>query len=515
MKKILSLVLSLVMLASCMAVAHAESDPVTLKILKPAYSAETSASTVAVLEAATNTKLEIIGASWDQWDQKANTLMAVGEEYDIIMINTTTPWKTWAEEGLIYDLDTIVDPVKHPYTYKLINSEMYGSYTVNGKHYFLPGVHHGQVFVWSVRQDILDEMNITALETTDQFLEVARYIKEKYDMFAFVGGSSEGNFEHYQPIFAAFGCGSVHPSERGFIVTEDGTVMESSRTESAKNALTFMNTLYREGLMNKDYLSIGDSYQDMYAAAGKAFSWYGACGVLPSIDVNLRSIIETADLALAEPMNKETHVGRLGWNAMWTLAFIPSTCQNPEAAIDFFEYVNSKAGRDLLVAGIPGVTMTEEGVSDDGVFTPIMEGIEKEWGSLTAEAPLWNSFMTTTYGYIPAAEYETFEEAYANRVIYVRSTDLADGSKFTTREALKYGGMFAETSLLNTTALDIENEVKNTLNNLRAEYWNKIIMEEDPSRIDGLWTEFVDKWLASGGAEYEAAYQAFYDANIK
>ncbi len=516
MKKLLSLLLALTMTLGCLGAAGAESAaPTHLKILMPFFNAESSASIVKALEDATNTDLEIVAAAYDQWDQKVNTLMSVGEEYDLIIINTTTPWKTWAQEGLVYDLDELADPERHPYTYKLINSEMYASYAVEGKHYYLPGVHHGQDFVWSVRQDILDEMGIASIETTEQFLEVARYAKEKYDMYAFVGGSAEGNFEHYQPIFGAFGCGSVHPSERGFVVTEDGTVVETSRTEAAKNALVFLNTLYREGLMNKDYLSIGDSYADMYSASGKAFSWYGACGSLPGIYTNLKSINDKAVLALAEPMNQDTFVGRLGWGAMWTLAFIPSTCTNPAAALDFFEFVNSKAGRDICVAGPAGDTCTAEGVNDEGVFTSIQENVEKEWGSAGTQSPMWASFMTTTYGYIPAKDYDTFEEAYANRVIYIDSADLESGNLFTTRNALKYGGMFAETSLLNTTALDIEGQVKNTLNTLRAEYWNKIIMEDDPSRIDGMWNEYVEKWLASGGAEYEAAYQAFYDANLK
>ena len=512
MKKMVSLLLALALLLSS-AAALAEA-PKTLKILKPAYDADYSAGIVDELEKATNTKLDIVGASWDQWDQKANTLMSVGEEYDIVMINTTTPWMTWAQEGLVTCLDDIVDPERHPYTYKLINSDMYASYAVDGKHYFLPGVHHGQDFVWCVRQDILDEMGISSIETSEQFLEVGRYAKEKYGMYAFAGSSTDGNFEQYQPLFAAFGCGSVHPSERGFVV-KDGVVMESSRTENAKNALTFLNTLYREDLINKDYLSLGDSYRDMYTATGKAFSWYAACGVLPGIEKNLKTINESADISLAEPMNKDQHVGRLGWNAMWTLAFIPTTCTDPVAALDFFEYVNSRAGRDLCVAGIPGVTMTEDGVAEDGLFTPIAEGCAKEWGDPQAISPLWNSFMTTVYGYVPAKDYDTFEEAYANRVIYCSTEDIASGNKFTTREALKYGGMFAETSLLNTTSLEIESQVKNTLNTLRAEYWNKIIMEKDPANIDGLWNEYVEKWLASGGTEYEAAYQAFYDANVK
>ena len=171
MKKMLSLLLVLTLVLGCLSFASAESAaPTHLKILMPFYNAESSASIVKALEEATNTDLEIVAAAYDQWDQKVNTLMSVGEEYDLIIINTTTPWKTWAQEGLVCDLDELADPERHPYTYKLINSDMYASYAVDGKHYYLPGVHHGQDFVWSVRQDILDEMGIASIETTDQFL---------------------------------------------------------------------------------------------------------------------------------------------------------------------------------------------------------------------------------------------------------------------------------------------------------------------------------------------------------
>lgn len=509
-------------MALCMATAAigcvmpaAAEEKAHLKILMPFYNEETSAGIVSALEEAADVELEIVPAAYDQWDQKVNTLMGVGEEYDLIIINTTTPWKTWAEEGLVYNLDELVDPEKHPYTDKLIKSGMYSSYAVDGGHYYLPGAHHGQDFAMYIRQDILDEMGMEQIATTDDFYEAAKYAKEKYGMYAFASASAEGNFEHFQPLFGAFGCGSLHPSERGFVVTEDGTVMESSRTENAKEALVFLNQLYREDLINKDYLSIGDSYLDMYCAADKALSWYCAYGSMNSIDANLKGIAPEAKISALEPMNKEQFRGRLGWSAMWTLAFIPSTSQNPEAALDFFEFVNSKEGRDICVAGPAGDTCTEEGVSEDGIYTPIPENVEKEWGSASASSPMWASFMTTTFGYIPAKEYDTFEEAYENRIIYVTAEDAESNNLYSARNGLYYGGLYAETSVLNTTALDVENEVKNTLNTLRAEYWNKMIVEENPDNLDGIWEEFVTKWLESGGEKYEAAYQEFYDNNLK
>ena len=73
-----------------------KTETAHLKILMPFYDAEHAASIVAALEEAANVELEIVGAAYDQWDQKVNTLMSVGEEYDIIIINTTTPYQMWA-----------------------------------------------------------------------------------------------------------------------------------------------------------------------------------------------------------------------------------------------------------------------------------------------------------------------------------------------------------------------------------------------------------------------------------
>ena len=169
----------------------------------------------------------------------------------------------------------------------------------------------------------------------------------------------------------------------------------------------------------------------------------------------------------------------------------------------------------LFRSGPAGLTCTQEGVSADGVYTPITENVEKEWGSPSATSPMWSSFMTTTFGYVPAADYDTFEEAYENRIIYITASDLENNNPYCARNGLQYGGMYAQSSKLNTTALPIETKVKNTLNDLRAEYWNKIIMEQDPGNIDALWDEFAEKWKTSGGTEYEAAYQEYYDNECK
>lgn len=512
MKRLLCLLLTLSLCLGGAIFALAEEQPVPLRILMPFYNAEASASIVAELEKATNTQLSITGVTYDQWDQKVNTLMAVGEPFDLLIINVTAPWRNWAEEGLVYDLSELIDPAKHPYADKIVKSSMYGSYLVDDKAYYLPGAHSGQDFSWFVRGDILDAYGIDSIKTIDEFYEVAKKARDDYGVMAFVGSSSEGNFEQYQPIFGAFGVGNIHPSERGFLVDDEGKVYDSAMTDGAKDALTFLNKLYREGLINKDYLTIGNSYTDTYISTGKALSSYNASDAR-MYEANMKLVDPSYYLRHNEPMNQgDGFVGRLGWSAMWTLACIPTTSANPQKAMDFFEFVNSRAGRDLCVAGPVGATVTGAGVSEDGVFTPIPEGVEAQWGSAGATSPMWASFMCTMYGYIPAADYATFDEAYQNRLVYITEEDLKSESPFSFRNMIHYGSMYAETSLINTTVLPVEAEVKNKLNAIRAEYWNMMIMEEDPGKLDGLWAEYVSMWEQNGGPKYVQAYQEFYDS---
>lgn len=514
MRRILSLFLCLLMTLSCASFALADEAPVTLRILMPFYNAETSASIVTALEEATGVRLDITGVTYDQWDQKVNTLMAVGEPFDILIINSTAPWRSWAEEGLVHDLSTLIDAERHPYAAKIVESEMYGSYWVDDKAYYLPGAHSGQDFSWFVRSDILKAYGVDQIQTVDEFYEIAKKAQADYGILAFAGSSSEGNFEQYQPIFGAFGVGNIHPSERGFLVDDEGKVYDSAMTEGALDALKFLNTLYREDLINKDYLTIGNSYIDTYVSTGQALSFYAA-GDARTADANMKLIDPSYGLQHNEPMNRDAgFVGRLGWSAMWTLACIPTTSENPEKAIDFFEYANSREGRDLLVAGPKGLTVSEDGVSEDGIYEPLPEGVQAQWGAEGATSPMWASFMCTMFGYVPVTEYDTFNEAYENRIIYITQQDLDTESPFSFRMMTHYGGMFAETTLLNTTALPIETEVKNRLNTIRSEYWNMIIMEEDAQKIDGLWAEYVAKWEENRGPDYVQAYQDFYDASI-
>ncbi len=64
--------------------------------------------------------------------------------------------------------------------------------------------------------------------------------------------------------------------------------------------------------------------------------------------------------------------------------------------------------------------------------------------------------MPTIYGYVPAKDYDIFEKAYANHVIYCSTENNADNNNFIASKALRYGSIFAEISLLNTTLLELE-----------------------------------------------------------
>ncbi|MDR1061301.1 MAG: hypothetical protein LBL83_08875, partial [Clostridiales bacterium] len=194
----------------------------------------------------------------------------------------------------------------------------------------------------------------------------------------------------------------------------------------------------------------------------------------------------------------------------WLLTFIPKTAKDPAKVLEVMEYINSKAGRDLLCAG-PADWLSPEGVSSDGTYTLTVDPATRkaEWGSESATEPLAYIFATHMFGYIPAKDYGTFEEAYANRTTYMEKS--MEGDPFNSRDAIQNGQLYSVSDLLSETNLEIDNDVKPKINTIKFEYWDKIIMEPNPENIDALWDEYTSKWRAGGGDAYIQAYQEYYD----
>ena len=106
-----------------------------------------------------------------------------------------------------------------------------------------------------VRTDVLENAGITELPTTiDEFYEVLKILKEKNGVPGFILGTETGS--DYAPmLFAAFG--TLH--NIGFDDDGSGNVVYTYTTEQMKHYYEFLNKLYEEELMHREWLTMDDT----------------------------------------------------------------------------------------------------------------------------------------------------------------------------------------------------------------------------------------------------------------
>lgn len=488
------------------------TPPAKIRIYRMATDITDATSTVLKeLEADTNTKIEFVTAPWDQWVAKLNTLMATGEQLDMVTCDLTNPYVQWAKEGLVLSYDDVIDPNTDVYIDKVTKSPIFKSLMVDGKRYYLPNIHPGNSWSMYVRTDLLEQVGISpdSVVTMDDYYNAMKAVHDKTGAYGFAFGNND--FQFVTSIIGGFGGGGYIPEGNSFVVN-NGTLEDLSISDKTKAGLVFLNKMYREGLMNQDFVTNKDS-DGTYVATGKAMSFFQWEGGAQSLLANMNKVDPNAKVQAIKPFNLNNGFEpRQGGFIFWLLTFIPKTAADPGRVVDLIEFINSKDGRDLLAAG-PKSWLSPEGVAADGTFTLTVDPATRkaEWGSETAYSGLNYIFASHMNGYIPVRDYATFEEAYQNRVIYIESNMVTN--QFNNRDALKNGSLYSKEDMLAETHLTVDNDIRPKINTIKFEAWDKIIMEKDPANIDALWSEYVSAWKSSGGDDRVKAYQEWYDAN--
>ncbi len=498
-------------------------DPVPLKIFRMAI--DTDADTnpiITALEEATNTEIELVTAPWDQWVSKLNLIMTSGEEMDIINLDDSShPYIQWADEGLVVKLDDYVTSKEDfPYIYSIMNSDTFKAFEIEGEHYYVPGAHDGYDYAIYMRKDWLDNLGLEVPTTPDEFYNVLKAFKEQDpdgngedDTTGYIDEVSDGVLEGMMGLFGMFG-GSTYSWHNKLDVDENGVVYDPNISEETKNALVYINKLYREGLVNTDLASVVDAGKKYLYTNKGGVGFFTGTGVSLTLE-ELRKTVPEADFVYVPPMAAPGVEFRpLSGPVYWLLDAVCATSKNPQKAVEFIEYLNSQEGRELFLCGVKDRHYTEldkeTGVYDRNVAN-WQEDFGEDKGLVNA---LWWGFTSTVHGYIPCADYDTWEEAYDNRVIYV--SDVDQQNAFNRSVMIKNGKANMAPKPFTLVKLPEVDDIKVKLNNdVLAVYYLKMVIEADPANLDGLWEQFLEEYDKAGGQEYIQAFQKYYDENLK
>ncbi len=194
------------------------------------------------MEEYTNTNLDI------RWTTGVNDVlpvsMASGDLPDIITFGNSQLRQTYMvnamEGGVLWDITPYID--EFPNLSNMIEPIIYENISLNGKIYGLPRVRDIARMAFLYRKDWADELGIEEPTTLEEFKEMLEAFKTKadYPMVTWNSGFAE--------YFAL-----VHGAPNNWRVEDDGSFTWARETPEYMEGLKFLQSLYDEGLINKDY----------------------------------------------------------------------------------------------------------------------------------------------------------------------------------------------------------------------------------------------------------------------
>ncbi len=218
--------------------------------------------------------------------------------------------------------------------------------------------------VYAIRTDWLDKLDLKMPETADELYEVLKAFKErdpngnqKADEIPFASGAG-GKTATILPVVNAF---DAHMDL--YIDKKDDTVKYGPVEESYKQGLAFLNKLYKEGLIEEDYLTATRDQWNARATSsqiGFMFVWPasgigGANSGLQKVDPDFKFVPIAPLKSTSGAQYKDTYTaGRYlqGRNA------ISKSNKYPVETIKYLDYCFTEEGGLLASYGVEGLDYT-------------------------------------------------------------------------------------------------------------------------------------------------------------
>ena len=321
---------------------------------------------------------------YDTYTDKVTPIISSGDtDADIIKIPDNDPNQVYIKSGLFVPLDEFFDYMPNFTKWLSDNPVEKAELTAEDGHiYYVPGTNVADDYqpCLMYNQVWLDKAGMKAPETLDDFVELLKYFRDN-DMNDNGDTSDEipmsimSDFLPYM-FGSAFGLDLVS----GFQADDDGNVTYAyADSENYKKYLEFLNGLYKDGLLEKDYASLDrDMVIDRISKdiTGVAFDYSWAMSmmysnVLPYYDgTAAKAFVGVAPLS---GENKGYYVGR---NALAGMFGVNVNSSQIELAVKFLDYAMSDHCQDYYQWGIEGESYI---VNDDGSRQYTEKGNDNDW----------------------------------------------------------------------------------------------------------------------------------------
>lgn len=284
-----------------------------------------------------------------QAETKLSTAIMSGDYPDII---STTPaeYKNYVESGVVADITEVYekyasDELKDYMAYD--EGMSLGTLDIDGRLYGLPKMNdpYSNCHIMFIRQDWLDRLGLKIPATMEELKEVAHAFtyddpdgNGKADTYGLaldgvnIISNSLGNTE---PIFNAFGC-YLGKNGMSYVKGENGEISwGGANTEGMKAALTFLQEMYNDGSIARDFITMDGQSIFEETGAGRCGIWFApSWGAMEPIanaaqnDVNARIVAAPVPDGINQDGTKayiESSINKI--------YCVSSQCENPEVLI--------------------------------------------------------------------------------------------------------------------------------------------------------------------------------------
>lgn len=296
-------------------------------------------------------------------DSRLTLLLASGTtDYDMVRVRNIAAYYEYATSGVLSDL---TDHILNSNYYKLAFTEeeksIFDKYALDGVLYGIaspqaPAIDTG----YFIRKDWLDTQNLAMPKTTDELLEVLRALKVAYPEatpFSIAG-------DLYPNLVApAFGVDAEH-------VDIDGVLY--NRVELAdrmKPYLTYMNTLFNEGLLDKEFIVNNGAVINEQVFNGYVGVWGWDVWGMQTYNDTFAQYMPDAEYAMLNIPTKDGYAGvyaTAGYNGFHV---IPKAVES--SADKVFDYLNKFYEETNYCAIYDGYEGIHYEYDANGVMMPI------------------------------------------------------------------------------------------------------------------------------------------------
>ncbi|SFJ21733.1 putative aldouronate transport system substrate-binding protein [Paenibacillus sp. UNC496MF] len=319
-----------------------------------------------MLEEKTGYKVQYDMLPQDKSAEKLNLIMSSGEPYDLVTTYSDLAlYSDYAQKGALVDLLPLIDKYG-PNIKASIKQASIDALKVDGKLYAIPtSVTYPINSSILIRTDWLDKLGLKMPTTTDELTAVLKAFKDRDP-----GGNGDqdvpltirGDLPMLDNIVGAFGMPNSWNDVGGQLVPR---VLDPAYTDY----ITYMADLYKQGLLDKQFVVNKDATAKEKFSSGKAGAIIVHWADIPTISDALAKSAPDAKFAfvpaLKGPGGKAGFAANAGFDR---LTFVPKAAKHPEDAV---KWINAS----LDPATFKDLAIGEEGKHfkmENGAYTPIL-----------------------------------------------------------------------------------------------------------------------------------------------